>query len=252
MGLTIDKCTKITFRGGDRNFNIIDQKLDHSKTVKDRGIHVPDNLTWKIHIEERLRKANSAIPSPQKRCIESADTCKTRTAQVSHLASLVVAFSCVFASRADLHLLEVFQKVLRGITGNKTMSYRSQLKILNILPLPMFLQFNYILLLSKITHEKIGTSFGLPERPEIRGRKSEIFKLWKTRTVKARSESVFRNCRLVNRLDDYIDFLNPQGLKNRLLKLMWKFVNEIYSESNVCTWQLSCDCPTCRNKCTLF
>ena len=85
MELAMDKCTKITFRGNDRSFNILDQKLDHSKTVKDLGIHVSDNLTWKTHIEERLRKA--------KKCFTfSADTYKTRTVQVSHLASAVKQF----------------------------------------------------------------------------------------------------------------------------------------------------------------
>ena len=156
------------------------------------------------------------------------------------LPVLVFGFACVFPSRADLHLLEKFQKkVVRWITGIKTMSYRSQLNILNILPLPMFLQLNGMLLLSKLTNEEMGTSISLPERPEIRGRRSEIVKVWKTRTEKGRSEFVFRLCRLVNRLDDYIDFMNPQGLKNRLLKLMGEFVDEKYSESNVCTWQLS-------------
>ena len=134
-------------------------------------------------------------------------------------------FACVFASREDLHLLKNFQrKVVRWITVNKTKSYRSQLKILNILPLPLFLQLNGMLLFSKITSEEMGTSISLTERPKIRGRRSEIFKLWKTRTEIGRSEFVFRNCRLVSRLDDYIDFMNPQGLKNRLPKLMWIFL----------------------------
>ena len=57
----MDKCMKITFRGSDRSFNILNQKLDHSRIVKDLGIHVSDNLTWEIHIEERLRKANKVL-----------------------------------------------------------------------------------------------------------------------------------------------------------------------------------------------
>ena len=62
MELSMDKCTKITFRGSDRCFNILVQKkLDHSKTVKDLGIHVSDNTTWKIDIDERLRKANKVL-----------------------------------------------------------------------------------------------------------------------------------------------------------------------------------------------
>ena len=254
MELAMDKCTKKTFRGSDRSFNILDQKLDHSKIVKDLGIHVSDNLTWKMHIEERLRKANEVLYFLRRNVAVKVQTLvKLGLYKSLILPVLLYGFACVFASRADLHLLENFQKkVVRWITENKTMSYLSQLQFLNILPLPMFLQLNDMLLLSKITNEELGTSISLPERPEKRGRRSEIFKLWKTRTEKGRSEFVFRNCRLVNRLDDYIDFMNPQGLKNRLVKLMCKFFGEKYSESNVCTWQLSCDCPTCRIKWTLF
>ena len=220
--------------------------------MKDLDIHVSDNLTWKIHIEERLRKANKVLYRFRRNVAVKVQTLvKLGLYKSLILPVLLYGFACVFASRADLHLLENFlKKVVRWRTGNKAMSYLSQLKILNILPLPMFLQLNDKLLLSKITTEEMGTSVSLPERPEIRGRRREIFKLWKTRTEKGRSEFVFRNCRLDNRLDYYIDFVNPQGLKNRLLKLMWKFVDEKYSESNVCTWQLSCDCPTCRNKWT--
>ena len=228
MELAMDKCTKITFRGSDRSFNILDQKLDNSKTVKGLGIHVSDNLTWKMHIEERLRKANKVLYLLRRNVAVKLQTLvKLGLYKSLILPVLLYGFACVFASRADLHLPEIFKKnVVRWITGNKTMSYRSQLRFLNILSLPMFLQLNDVLLLSKITNEEMGTSISLPERPEIIGRRSEIFKLSKTRRKKGRSEFVFRNCRLVNRLDDYIDFINPQGLKNRLLKLMCNFFSK--------------------------
>ena len=180
MELAMDKCTKITFRGSDRSFNILDQKLDNSKTVKDLGIHVSDNLTWKMHIEERLRKANKVLYLLRRNVAVKVQTLvKLGLYKSLILPVLLYGFACVFASRADLHLLENFQKKVVGwITGNKTMSYRSQLKILNILPLPMFLQLNDVLLLSKITNEEMGTSISLLERTEIRGRRIEIFKFW--------------------------------------------------------------------------
>ena len=221
MELAMDKCTKITFRCSDRSFNILDQKLDESNTERDLGIHVSDNLTWKMHVEERLRKANKVPYLLRRKVAVKVQTLVTLGLYKSFiLPVLLYGFACVFASRADLHLLENFQKkVVRWITGNETRSCRSQLKILNILPLPMYLQLNDMLLLSKIPNEEMGSSIRLPVRPEMRGR-SEIFKLWKTRTEKGRSEFVFRNCRLVHPLDDYIDFMKPQGLKNRLLKFL--------------------------------
>ena len=48
------------------------------------------------------------------------------------------------------------------------------------------------------------------------------------------------------RLNKNIDFLNPKGLKKRVLKEMWKFVNGSFSDQNICTLQLHCDCGTSR------
>ena len=165
MELATDKCTRFTFRGSDRSFNISDQKLDDSKTVKDLGIHVSDNLTWKMHIEERLRKANKVLYLLRRNVAVKIQTFVELGLYKSLiLPVLLYNFACVFASREDLHLLEKAQKkVLRWITGNKTMSYLGQLKVLNILPLPMFLQLNDMLLLLKITNEEMGTSISLPE-----------------------------------------------------------------------------------------
>ena len=175
----MDNCTKITFRGSDRNSNILDQKLDHSNPVKGLGIQVSNKLTWEMHIEERLRKANEVLYFLRRNVAVKVQTLvKLGLYKSLILPVLLYGLACVFASRADLHLLEKFQKkVVKWITGNKTMSYLNQLKILNILPLPIFLQSNDKLLLSKITTEEFGTSISLPERPEIRGRRSEIFKL---------------------------------------------------------------------------
>ena len=91
MELAMHECTKTTFRGSHRNFNIMDQKLDHPN-LKDLGIHVSDNLIWKIHIEERLRKANKVLYFLRSNVAVTVDTCETRTVQVSHLASPVVWF----------------------------------------------------------------------------------------------------------------------------------------------------------------
>ena len=39
MELAVDKCAKVTFRGQDRSYKLMDAKRDESKTVKDLGNH---------------------------------------------------------------------------------------------------------------------------------------------------------------------------------------------------------------------
>ena len=120
MELAMEKCTKITFSGSDRNFNIMDQKLDHSKTVRDLGIHISHNLTWKKHIEERLRTANKVLYLLRRNVAVKVQTLvKLGLYKSVILPVLFYGFSCVFASRADFHLPENFQTAVRWITGNK-------------------------------------------------------------------------------------------------------------------------------------
>ena len=57
-----------------------------------------------------------------------------------------------------------------------------------------------------------------------------------------RGEIVFKNCQFVNRMDKYVAFENDLGLKNIIIAIMRRFVSESYSEKNVCTWQVFCDC----------
>ena len=147
--------------------------------------------------------------------------------------------------------LERFQKkVIRWITGNKTGVYINELRLLNILPLPMFIQLNNILLLASLDSNERNEI--VLNRRTTRARNTEIFEMRKVRTEKARNEFVFRTSRIVNRLEPYIHFDKRIGLKTRILNTMWKFVNERFSEMTTCTWQLFCDCITCRNKWTLF
>ena len=146
---------------------------------------------------------------------------------------------------------KVLKKVIKWITGTKDTENKSQLRLLNILPLPMFILHNDLILVSKALN---GETSGI-ERPEVHTketRNNEIFKLTKTRTEKARSEFTFKTCRISNRLENLINLREPSGLKNRIFRTMWNFFEKKFSERNICTWQLFCDCRNCRNYWTLF
>ena len=149
-------------------------------------------------------------------------------------------------SKSDLVNLEKLQrKAVRWITGRNE-PYENQLRLLNILPLPMYIQMNDLLTLSKLTQEG-RDDIEIPEINNVRGRSTELYTLRKVRLEKARNEFFFKNCRLANRIDNEINFMEPRGLKNRIQNLMWKFVNKSFNTQNICTWQLCCDCHRCRN-----
>ena len=210
------------------------------------------DLSWKVHIETRLKKANQVLYLLRRNLSANINTfVKLGLYKLLILPVLLYGLSCTHISRGDQLQLERFQKkVIRWITGNKTGVYINELRLLNILPLPMFIQLNNILLLASL-HSNERNEIVLNRRT-TRARNTEIFEMQKVRTEKARNEFVFRTSRIVNRLEPYIHFDKRIGLKTRILNTMWKFVNERFSEMTTCTWQLFCDCITCRNKWTLF
>ena len=56
MELAIDKCAYLNFRGRDQQYKLMEKDLAKSTTVKDLGIHVAADVSWKQHIEERMKK----------------------------------------------------------------------------------------------------------------------------------------------------------------------------------------------------
>ena len=165
----------------------------------------------------------------------------TANSPLSHSMHIFVKVKC-------FHLGEV-SKVVNWICG--TDSCIQQIRMLNILPLPMYIQSLNLLLLSELSNEP-QNSIELLQTQDMLSRSNELFKLPKTRTEKMRKEFVFRTSRLANKVSHLIDFSSSTGLKKRIIQLLWKFVETKFNENNTCTWQLACDCQNCREKWTIF
>ena len=61
MELAIDKCAYLNFRSRGQQYKLMGKDLAKSTTVKDLGIHVAADVSWKQHIEERMKKANKVL-----------------------------------------------------------------------------------------------------------------------------------------------------------------------------------------------
>ena len=90
------------------------------------------------------------------------------------LPVLLYGFTCLTARRTEIQILEIFKKkVVKWITGKKDTDYKRQLRLLNILPLPMFIHFNDLLLVSKALNEE-NSGIELPEVHTKETRNNEI------------------------------------------------------------------------------
>ena len=248
----MDKCAKLSIRGQTQNYELMGTRIESSKTIKDLGIYVSHDLTWKTHIEERLKEANKVLYLLRRNIVlHVRQQIKLGLYNSLILPVLLHGSACTNPNRGELQQLETFQmKVVKWILGQKVMPYPNQLSLLNILPLPMFMQLNDILHLSKLTED--DSFLPMLRQNSEKGRTNELLKLPKTRTEKARNDFLFRTCRLANRIEKYIEFNTKKGLKNRVLNFMRKFVNKRFDENNICSWHLCCDCQICRNNRTIF
>ena len=164
MELAIDKCAYLNFRGRDQQYKLMGKDLAKSTTVKDLGIHVAADVSWKQHIEERMKKANKVLYMLKRNVATKVNTfVKLGLYKSLILPVLLYGFTCLTAGRTEIQILEKFQKkVVKWITGNKDTEYKNQLRLLNILPLPMFIQLNDLLLVSKALNEE-NSGIELPE-----------------------------------------------------------------------------------------
>ena len=63
VGLAIEKCAKVLFKGPESHFYLCGSLLQTSAGIKDLRIRIQSDLTWKIHLEERMKKANRVFYS---------------------------------------------------------------------------------------------------------------------------------------------------------------------------------------------
>ena len=252
MELAVDKCPILNIRKPKKDFELLYQKLNSLQAFKDLGINVSEKLTWWAHINARLNKANRVLYLIRRNVAYAVKPfIKVGLYKSLVLPVLLYGSNCTTPSKSDLGNLEkLLRKAVRSITGQNE-PYENQLRLLNILPLPMYMQVNDLLTLSKLNQE--GTDdIEITEINKVRGRSSELYTLRKVRLEKALLEFVFKKCRLANRFGNERNFIKQRGLKNRILNSMWKFVNKSFNTQNICTWQLCCDCPLCRNLRTIL
>ena len=250
MSLAAEKCCYIAIKGQSLSLTTNNTTLEQSTKVTDLRVQLTGTLKAAKHLESRLGKANRTFGFLKRNLLKNMETTVKICAYKSLILPLITfASSTWHPSRGSMRLMECFQKrALKWITGYRNASYFENMVTLRLLPLPMFLRLNDILLLSKLYHDK-EKALPLIETYEHQyGRvKSRLFKLPKLRTEKFRENFYFRTtAKFANNLPEEIDFSQPLGLKRRILSFMWDRLMLNFKEKVVCTWTIFCDCSDCR------
>ena len=179
-------------------------------------------MTWSLHVSERLKKANRALYLLRRNVSPKVNvSVKLGLYKSILLPILLYGMNCVRLSRGSTRDLESFQKrAFNWVCYESNWSYLQPLRLLNLLQLPLFMQCNDIVLMSKLLVEG-EHNINIPTCNPEAGRSTMFFKLNKCKKEKTRGEFVYRTCRIVNRINEKIQFANPLGLKSRIVGLMW-------------------------------
>ena len=87
----MEKCAKLSIRGQTQNYELMGTKLESSKLIKDLGIYVSHDLTWKTHFEERLKNSEqSTLPTSTKHSSSSKTRDQARALQATNIASTLI------------------------------------------------------------------------------------------------------------------------------------------------------------------
>jgi hypothetical protein len=222
--------------------------LKISNQERDLGILVTSSLKWTAHVKLSCQKANSVL-FMVKRNISRA-TC--RDSRLNLYKSLVISVMVYgspvwYPSKTYLKMVEGVQhRATRWIFSYDDIPYINRLQELNLLPLSIYLELLDLLTLSKVIHRQVDIELPPCLSFSETRRNRKIFILPKVRLERSRTNFWYRSARLANILPQEVDFLNPVGLKGRLLRYFWRYFDMSFRENVPCTWRVSCLCQTCR------
>ena len=138
---------------GDTRMSIIKQTTARGAwEVKNLGVYIADTLNWSTHIEHRIEKAKKVINCLRKNvAISIKFSVKFVLYKSAILPIFLYGLNCSYQSRTDQRKPENRQRrVLKLVCGPHRGDYNAHLKLLNVLPLPHFIQLDDLLFLSKL------------------------------------------------------------------------------------------------------
>ena len=241
----LSKCLFLNIRNCFEEMLIDDEVLKSPNNVKDLGLITNSKLTWTDHIEYRITKARCFYQFCRRNTSKNLSKFNKLDLYKSNILPIsLYASECWSPSKSDLRLLENFnRKLLKWITPDK--SYREALSYLNVLPIPYFKVLKDFMTLSSVLNGKFDSDVSSFVDINQQSRDGP-FVLPTIKYELQRSNYWYRTCYRANLIWNKVYFWQPEGLKGRILNLMWKLFSKTYHENSTCTWTFICLCNFCR------
>ena len=248
-------------------FHSIGQDLDKNTQTdheKDLGITTTTKLSWKLHINTIVAKANKMLGILKRTCTSITDMNTRRTLYLSLVKSQLLYASEVWSPVNNVQLSRQVEKVQRRATKwilmNGEMPYKERLSSLNLLPLSYDRELKDLTFFYKSLFGFINVnlsnyvSFVSHGRTRLSLSSEYILQNPLCKTTTFQSSYYNRIVNIWNSVSQEVSldsFSRPSSFKCYLKHKYSILVNSIYDVDVSCTWSLNRDCP-CHRSCLLI
>ena len=243
------KCRHMEIGDGQKQLKFGEEIIQKTSIKIDLGLIISDDMKWNEHIDMVCLKAIRVFYMIKRNVSNLTAKAKLNLYKSMIVPILLYGSPCYGMSKYVMSELESVQRRVVNWIKFGDESYKDKLSSISILPLPMYIQINNLLLLSKMLSGRYETPMlKIPVYTDFS--RYSLFQLKRPNRKILEEDFFFQTCRLADALR--LDLRDQIGLKKKLLQLFWReFKN--YDQGNKCSWRLACDCTqnNCRNKTTI-
>ena len=254
-----DKCKTMLFGKTDDTYQLTigNHQISTVSCIKDIGVWVADDLSWRPHIEKKLSSASRSLLMLKKNIpITCPTTTKLQLYKSCVLSVILYASQIWFPDLTSIRKLEALQcRALRWSTRNYTAPYNILLRVTNMLPISLIHQLSDLTLFNKLLNDRIDFDLFhfVSYAPEMTGHQSSDTVMFEIRRNRKRrtGESFFnRVVKLANHFLAHpslgIDIYDSPATFRRIIKtFLFNITANEYSMQNSCSWFIKCNCSTC-------
>ena len=150
MPFNVDKCTHVSFTKSSNKFCFNNTEIKLVDSQKNLGVIISNDMCWNHHIDKAKLKVNKSFFGIKRIILNLNRVAKLNLFKSMIITVILYASPCFGLNKYVMFELETTQRRAVKWICVSSVPYKENLKVLGILLLPMYVQLNNFLLLSKL------------------------------------------------------------------------------------------------------
>ena len=150
MPFNVDKCTHVSFTKSSIKFCFNNREIKLVDSQKNLGVIISNDMCWNHHIDKAVLKVNKTYFGFKRIILNLNRVAKLNLFKSMIITVILYASPCFGLNKYVMFELETNQRRAVKWICVSSVPYNENLKVLGILLLPMYVQLNNFLLLSKL------------------------------------------------------------------------------------------------------